>query len=133
MTYEEWEQGLPEAVKVDPVWQFFAYRKALFLFDLTWEDCAKLMGDPRGKAVATQMIDSAGSISANIEEGHVRGPGKDRNHFLRISVGSSRETKGWYLRSRHVLPPEAIKHRMALLDDIISLLLTELKRQRAVR
>jgi len=133
VTYEEWEQGLPESVKGDPVWQFFAYRKALFLFDLAWEDCAKLIADPRGRAVATQMIDSTGSISANIEEGHGRGPGKDRNHFLRISAGSARETKGWYVRSRHILPPEVVKHRMALSDEIISLLLTELKRQRAIR
>ena len=95
MTCEEWERALPESVKGDAVWQFFAYRKALFLFDLAWEDCGRLIVDPRGRAVATQMIDSVGSISANIEEGHGRGPGKDRNHFLRISAGSARETKGW--------------------------------------
>jgi len=133
MTYEEWEQALPESVKGDPVWQFFAYRKALFLFDLAWEDCGKLIGDPRGRAVAMQMIDSAGSVSANIEEGHGRGFGRDRDHFLRISAGSARETKGWYVRSRHMLSPEVVKHRTALLDETIALLLTELKRQRAVR
>jgi len=71
VTYEEWEQGVPEVIKADPVWRFYAYRKALFLCDLTWEDCGKLMRDSRGRAIAQQLIRSAGSISANIEEGTV--------------------------------------------------------------
>ncbi|PKO21933.1 MAG: hypothetical protein CVU38_12090 [Chloroflexi bacterium HGW-Chloroflexi-1] len=78
-------------------------------------------------------MDACGSISANIEEGYGRGFGKDRDHFLRYSAGSARETKGWYYRSRHLLSPEVIQHRMALCDDIISLLVTELKHQRALR
>ena len=49
MTYEVWEQTIPDAIKADPVWQFYAYRKALFLYDLTWEDCESLMRDPRGR------------------------------------------------------------------------------------
>lgn len=68
----------------------------LFLYDLAWEDCEKLMRDLRGRAVAQQLIRSAGSICANTEEGYGRGYGKDRNCFLRISVGSARETGGWY-------------------------------------
>jgi hypothetical protein len=47
MTYEEWEQEVPEVIKADPVWRFYAYRKALFLYDLVWEDCEKLMRDLR--------------------------------------------------------------------------------------
>ncbi len=43
MNYEDWEKNVPEAVRNDPVWQFYAYRKALFLFDLAWVDCEKLM------------------------------------------------------------------------------------------
>ena len=39
MTYEVWEPTIPDAIKTDPVWQFYAYRKALFLYDLMWEDC----------------------------------------------------------------------------------------------
>lgn len=62
MRYEEWEQGVPEVIKADPVWQFYAYRKSLFLYDLAWEDCEKLMRDLQGRAVAQQLIRSAGSI-----------------------------------------------------------------------
>lgn len=133
MTYDEWEKTVPDTIKRDPVWQFYAYRKALFLYELMWEDCEKLMRDPRGRAVAEQFTRSAGSISANIEEGYGRGYGKDRNYFLRIAAGSARETKGWYFRARRLLPSEVIQHRMALSDDIISLLVTEINHQRAIR
>jgi len=49
MTYEEWERVVPEAIRTDPVWQFYAYRKALFLYDLAWEDSELLMRDRRGQ------------------------------------------------------------------------------------
>jgi len=133
MTYEEWEQGVPEVIKADPVWQFYAYRKALFLYDLVWEDCERLMRDLRGRAVAEQLIDSAGSISANIEEGYGRGYGKDRNYFLRISIGSARENRGWYYRGRRLLSPDVLDHRLTLLSEVIALLITELNQQRKRR
>ncbi len=55
MTYEEWERGVPEVIRADPVWQFYAYRKALFLYDLVWEDSELLMRDRRGQAIAAQL------------------------------------------------------------------------------
>ena len=129
MTYEEWEKEVPEVIKVDPVWRFYAYRKALFLYDLAWEDCEKLMRDLRGRAVARQLIRSAGSVGANIEEGYGRGFGKDRNYFLRVSTGSAREARGWYYRGRHLLPPSVVEHRLNLISEIIALLVTEHKLQ----
>ena len=133
MTYEEWDKSVTERIRNDPGWQFYAYRKALFLYDLAWDDCSRLMEDPRGRSVVGQLIESIGSISANIEEGLGRGYGKDRDRFLRISLGSAREGKGWYYRSRRLLGPETIEHRMALADEIISLLITELRRQQRHR
>jgi four helix bundle protein len=130
MTYEEWEKTIPDAVKNDPVWQFYAYRKALFVYDLMWDDCAPLLHDPRGRGVVEQLTRSLGSISANIEEGYGRGYGKERNYFLRVAIGSARESKGWYFRARRLISPDALKNRLALLDDTISLLVTELNRQR---
>ena len=130
MTYEEWEQGVPEVIKADPVWRFYAYRKALFLCDLTREDCGKLMRHSRGRAIAQQLIRSTGSISANIEEGYGRGFGKDRNYFLRVSTGSARETRGWYYRGRHLLSPSVVEHRLNLVSEIIALLITEHNLQR---
>jgi len=131
MTYEEWEAGVHERVKKEPVWQFLGYRKALFFYDLAWQDCERLMRDRRGRAVAEQLIRSAGSISANIEEGHGRGYGKERDWFFKVSIGSARESKGWYWRGRNLLPPEILDHRLALADEVISLLVSELTRQRS--
>jgi len=129
MNFEEWKDGVPERIKAEPEWRFYAYPKALFLYDLVWEDCGKLMRDLRGKAVAQQIVRSAGSISANIEEGYGRGIGtKSYLYFLRVAIGSARETKGWYFRARHLLSADVLEHRLALLDEIISLLATEMTR-----
>ena len=127
----EWEKGINARVKAEPQWKFHAYPKAMFLYDLVWKDCEKLMRDLRGETIARQIIRSAGSISANIEEGYGRGIAtKSYCNCFRISIGSVRETKGWYCRGRQLLSNEVIEHRLALLDEIISLLATELERQR---
>ncbi len=123
-------RGVHPRIKAEPIWQSITYQKALFLYDLTWEDCGKLQRDTRGRKVAEQLIASTGSISANMEEGHGRGYGKERQYFLRIALGSARETKGWYQRGRHLLSPEVLDHRLALLDEVIALLVTELNYQK---
>ena len=88
-----------------------------------------MVRDLRGKAVAQQIVRSAGSISTNIEEGYGRGIGtKSYLYFLRVAIGSARETKGWYFRARHLLSADVLEHRLALLDEIISLLATEMTR-----
>lgn len=130
MNYEEWEVQVHERVKREPIWQFVGYRKALFFYDLVWRDCEKLMEDKRGRAVAEQLIRSAGSISANLEEGHGRGYGKQRNWFLTVAIGSARESKGWYWRGRQLVTPQVLEHRLALADEIIALIVAELAYQR---
>ena len=77
--------------------------------------------------MAQQLIRSAGSISANIEEGSGRGFGRDRLRFLRIALGSARESKGWYYRAKRLLATDALEHRTALLSEIIALLVTEIQ------
>ena len=128
--YEEWLSEVPKSITQDSLWRYETYRKALFLADLAWADCEKLLGDPRGKSIAWQLIDSAGSIPANIEEGYGRGFGKDYARFLRIALGSARETRGWYYRARHVLDADLVEKRMSLLDQIIGGLVTTANQQR---
>ncbi|MFP4396252.1 MAG: four helix bundle protein [Anaerolineales bacterium] len=130
MTFEEWAVNVSPVIREGPVWKFYGYRKALFLYDLTWRDCKYWQKERRGWAIVNQIIRSAGSISANIEEGTGRGMGRDYARFLGIALGSARETQGWYWRGRQMLPDEVYRHRTALLDEIIALLVTEIKRQR---
>jgi four helix bundle protein len=127
--YEEWVEQVPQSLKSDPLWVFEAYRSALFFADLAWHDCEKLLTEPRGKAIASQLIRSAGSIAANIEEGYGRGYGKDYARFLRISLGSARETRGWYFRGRHILEESLLLHRIQLLDEIIKNLVIAVRQQ----
>ncbi|HQE92818.1 MAG TPA: four helix bundle protein [Anaerolineae bacterium] len=129
MEYAEWEKNVHARIKKESIWQFFGYRKALFAYELVWQDCDILNLDMRGKAVAQQLIRSAGSMSANLEEGHGRGYGKQRDWFLKVAIGSARESKGWYWRAEHLLPKDILEQRLALLDEVLALLVTELQRQ----
>ena len=128
--YEEWLAGVPTRISGDPLWEFETYRRASFLADLVWFDAEKLLHDPRGRGVAWQIVDSAGSVAANIEEGYGRGFGKDYARFLRIALGSARETKGWYFRARHIFGEQVVQHRLGLLDEIIASLIIVSNQQR---
>ena len=129
-TYDDWLTQIPKSITQDPLWEFETYRKASFLSDLAWLDSEKLLADPRGTRTAWQLIESVGSIAANIEEGYGRGFGKDYARFLRIALGSARETRGWYFRGRHVLDEEVVKHRMELANEIIANLVITSDQQR---
>jgi four helix bundle protein len=125
--FEDWESSLPQRIRNGPLWKSEFYRKALFLYDLCWFDCESLISDARGRAIVEQLIRSTGSISANMEEGYGRGFGKDYARFLKIAIGSARETQGWYTRARHRLKDDAIEHRLQLCDEIIALLVPAIR------
>jgi len=130
MTYETWMKQVPEAIKADALWQSLMYRKALYLYDLAWDDCDILVRDIRGKALVGQLIRATGSVSANMEEGFGRGFSKDRDYFLRVATGSCRETRGWYFRNRRLLLPATLEQRINLCSEILALLVTELNKKR---
>ena len=132
MTYEEWPAQMPDSLKNDPIWKFEAYPKALLLYDLAWEDTDKLLKDVRGRKLAGQLIGSVGSISANIDEGFGRGIERGEYiQFLRYALGSARETRSWYYKARKLLTAEVVRHRIALCDEIIALLVVTIKQRRA--
>jgi four helix bundle protein len=129
-SYDEWEKSIPDAIRQETLWEFVGYRKALFFYDVCWVDCEKLMKHPLGRPVAQQLIRSAGSISANVEEGQGRGFGKDRDYFLRIALGSARESKGWCYRAKALLADGVLAHRLELAGEVVALLLTEINKRR---
>lgn len=130
MNFEEWKQELPDAFKVDALWKMSVYQYALFIGELGWYDVTKIQHDPRLYKVSNQLYGALGSISANIAEGYSRGSNKERAHFYEYALGSARESRDWYYKSRHVIGEDVVEHRINLLVQVIRLLLTMVPQQR---
>ncbi len=130
MNYAEWLGTVPSEITNDPIWKLEVYRLSLFIGDIGWEDIQKLSKEKLMFDVADQLHRSLGSISANLTEGYSRSKGLDRARFIEFSLGSARESRDWYYKSRHVLASEVIKHRMELLTRIISMLAAMIPHQR---
>ena len=124
VNYQEWLKTVPELFIGDALWKMVVYRYALFISDLAWHDATKLMGDRRTLKLSDQLYEAVGSIGANISEGYSRSSGKDRARFYEYSLGSARESRGWYYDGRFILGDEVANHRMHFLTQIIRLLLT---------
>jgi four helix bundle protein len=123
MNFDEWLSTVPVEITADPLWQMTLYRQALFLGKLAWFDVCHLTQDQRTVRIADQLYRAAGSISANIAEGYSKASGKDQAKFYEYALGSAREARDWYYKSRHVLGDEAAIHRMRLTVHLIRQLL----------
>lgn len=130
MNYTEWLETVPHEITNDPIWKLEVYRLALFADDIGWQDVLTLSKNNFMWGVADQLHRSLGSISANLTEGYSRSKGLDRARFIEISLGSARESRDWYYKSRHVLPAEVIKHRIGLVTHIIGMLTPMIQHQR---
>lgn len=131
VAFARWVDSVPEQIRQDPLWKSDYYRLAVYFYELVWEDCDLLKRDYRGREIVKQLIRSAGSISANIEEAFGRGVGSaDHTRILRIALGEARETRGWYLRARKLLSNDLFQSRLDLLGQIIALLVKTISNQR---
>lgn len=130
MTYEEWLIGVPPSITNDALWQMKVYQVALFIGDLAWYDNRKLAQDRSVISLADQLYRAVGSVSANISEGYSRASGKDQARMYEYALGSAREARDWYFKSRHLLGAVVANHRMSLLAEIIRQLLTMIPRHR---
>ena len=135
MRYVEWQVGVPDEIKGDSLWKLEVYRLGLFAADIAWQDALVLNKNPLTRGLADQLYRAVCSISANIAEGYSRSTGKDRARFLEYSLGSARESRDWYFKSRDTLKEEVVKHRIDLLTQIIKMLsiLTPNQRQKGIR
>lgn len=130
LDYGAWEQSVPQDITNDPLWKLTAYRLSLFAADTGWQDVTTLVQDRRTIGVADQLYRALGSIAANIAEGFSKGSHKDRVRFYEYALGSARESRGWYYKSRHMLTQEVVEERYSVLNQIIRLLLSMIPEQR---
>ena len=129
MEYENWVKKLPPEITEDTVWNLKVYRVALYLSELCWSD-SQLIADKRHFSLSDQLYKSTGSVSANITEGYSRNSNKEKARFYEIALGSARESKDWYFKSRYILGEIRSLDRMRLLTSIIRLLLTMINEKR---
>ena len=81
----------------------------------------------------TNFIGRLARLPQIFQKGSPRSSGKDRVRFYEYSLGSSREARGWYFNSRHILPDLVVTHRLQLLTQIIRLLLVMIPDQRSIQ
>jgi four helix bundle protein len=130
-SYQEWVEQCSEHLKRDLVWKFPAYPKSLWLFDLVWQDCERLKKSYQGATLVRQLIRSTDSISANIDEGFGRGMERpEYTYYLRIALGSARETRSRYFKLRQALPAEVVEHRTQTCNEIIAILTNAINQRR---
>ena len=123
MKFSDWVADVPDALTEDVLWRMKVYRHALFLGDLVWHDSQKMMHTYRMFALGDQLYRAVGSISANIAEGYSRSSVKDQARFFEYALGSAREARDWYFKSRHALGEAVTNHRIDLATQIIKQLL----------
>ena len=131
MDYDEWLRSVPAEITGDSLWNVKAYRLALYVAELGWQDVTALTVDRRLLGLSDQLCRALGSISANIAEGYSRSTGMDRARFYEYALGSARESRDWYYKSRHKLGEKIVNQRLELLSQIIRLLLVTIPKQRA--
>ncbi len=114
MRFVDWLETVPESIQQDSLWKMKVYRHALFAADVAWDDVSKLAKDARTRSLTDQLYRSVGSVSANIAEGYSRSSSKGRARFYEYALGSAREARDWYYKTRHVLGQKIVEQRLAL-------------------
>ena len=128
--FKIWIKSVPDAFKKDALWRHQVYQLALYLSDISWQDVCELHKDYRTRSLADQLYRSLGSISANIAEGYSRSSTRDQIRFYEYSLGSARESRDWYHKSRHILGEQMVIERQEIITQINRLLLTIISRHR---
>ena len=131
LPFDEWVKTLPASLRNDPLWKSAYYRLSMYIYDLMWLDAEKINKDFRGREIVHQLVRSAGSVCANMEESYRRGIGTpDFVRIMRISLGELGETQGWYFRARHILGDEILDKRIKIIQQAIALTVTVIDQNR---
>ena len=130
LNFEDWQKTVHESIRSEKFWSLIAYQKALYLYELLWQDTEEWRKDERGQALSKQIIGSSDPVCSNIEEGFGRGYGKQLLQFYVYSLGSARETKGRIYRAKTFYSKETLHNRLTLASEVVALVLTEINRQK---
>jgi four helix bundle protein len=128
---EEWAAGVPDVMRAGPIWRLAAYRYALYLGDLLYDDVARMDRETRKRRLPAQLLDAVESISANIAEGYSRTSGPERAKFFEYAHSSAREAGEWIYKARRAMPADVVHKRLELVTRIMRLLAVSIPRERA--
>jgi len=131
MEYKKWVESVPSEITGDSLWNVKAYRMAMYMAEIGWQDVSIMASDRRLLGLSDQLYRALGSISANIAEGYSRSTGMDRARFYEYALGSAREARDWYYKSRRKLGEETVGIRIEFLSQIIRMLLVTIPQQRS--
>ncbi|MGH7627298.1 MAG: four helix bundle protein, partial [Gemmatimonadaceae bacterium] len=130
VTYNEWEETVPDEIRRDQLWSLRVYRASLYSGDVAREDGRVLVHDPLTIEIAAQLVRAVGAVSANIAAGYSRFARRDRVQSYESALGSAREGRDWYFHGRGVLGEQLVLHRVATLGGIARVLIVLISRAR---
>ena len=79
---------------------------------------------------ADQLLRAVGAISSNVSEGYSRTTGPERARYYEYALATTRESKDWYFKARHVLGDDVVEQRLEVLERIIRILTAIVPRER---
>ena len=103
------------------VWQ-----KAMDLFENVVKDVEKFPQTEVARIISNQVLKSVTSMSANIAEGYGRRKGKEYEHYLYISRGSTNESIDWFEKLKRIkyISKEIFTEREKICGEIRAMLTT---------
>ncbi len=82
--------------------ELIVWQTGMLLFEEVMKDVETFPKTEIAKIIANQILRSVSSISVNIAEGYGRRKGKEFEHYLYISRGSTNETIDWYEKLKKI-------------------------------
>lgn len=125
MTYEEWEALVPEQLQRDEMWEMKAYRYALYLFDIAWQDTDEMTHTPKAQSVSDQLLRAISGISESLVHGFSQTSNfSQRNKAYASALGYGRETRDLYYKLRQTLDETVFEQRLNFLTRLVPMLNT---------
>ena len=130
MDLDQWVVTAPAAIRESPMWKVRVYQIGTYVARLAAQDAAALETHPRFAGTVSQLVKSAGSVSATVAEGYSRQSRRERIKYYEYALGSAREATTWYSNAGDSLPAEQVDERLTLLARACQLLLRMIQNER---